>query len=112
MSRIAITPDLVQWARERAGLPVDALASRFPKLPAWERGEAQPTMRQLEAFAKATHVPIGWGIKLTQQTAHFDRLVWASAAARESRKPLRGHGFGRLDGFANTRLAAERAEVT
>lgn len=60
MSGVAIKPDLVQWARERAGLPVDALASQFPKLPAWERGEARPTMRQLEAFAKATHVPIGY----------------------------------------------------
>lgn len=60
MSRVAIKPDLVQWARERAGLPVDALATRFPKLPAWERGESQPTMKQLEAFANATHVPIGY----------------------------------------------------
>lgn len=60
MSRVAIKPDLVQWARERAGLAVGALASRFPKLEAWERGEAQPTMKQLEAFASATHVPIGY----------------------------------------------------
>lgn len=60
MSRVAIKPDLVQWARERAGLPVDALAGRFPKLEAWERGEAKPTMRQLEAFANATRVPIGY----------------------------------------------------
>lgn len=60
MGRVAVKPDVVQWARERAGLPVDALASRFPKLPAWERGEARPTFKQLEAFAKATHVPIGY----------------------------------------------------
>ncbi|MDW7710454.1 MAG: XRE family transcriptional regulator [Deferrisomatales bacterium] len=60
MSRVAIKPDLVQWARERAGLPVGALAGRFPKLEAWERGEAQPTMKQLEAFANATHVPMGY----------------------------------------------------
>lgn len=60
MGSVAVKPDLVQWARERAGLPVHALASRFPKLPAWERGEAQPTFRQLEAFANATHVPIGY----------------------------------------------------
>jgi Zn-dependent peptidase ImmA (M78 family) len=60
MSRVAVKPDLVQWARERSGLLPDALASRFPKLPAWERGEAQPTLKQLEAFAKATHVPIGY----------------------------------------------------
>jgi Zn-dependent peptidase ImmA (M78 family) len=58
--RVAVKPDIVRWARERAGFPVDALAGRFPKLPAWERGEVRPTMKQLEAFANATHVPIGY----------------------------------------------------
>jgi len=28
MSRVAVTPDLVQWARERAGLAVDQLLAR------------------------------------------------------------------------------------
>lgn len=60
MGRVVIKPDLVQWARERAGLPVDVLASRFPKLSAWERGEAQPTFKQLVAFASATRVPFGY----------------------------------------------------
>lgn len=60
MGRVAIKPELVQWRRKRAGPPVDALASRFPKVPAWERGKAQPTIKQLEAFANATHVPIGY----------------------------------------------------
>ena len=60
MSRVAVKPDLVRWARERAGLPLDALASRFPKLPAWERGEAQPTLKQLAGFANVAHVPIGY----------------------------------------------------
>jgi Zn-dependent peptidase ImmA (M78 family) len=60
MPRIAVKPDMIQWARERAGLPVQALASRFPKLEAWERGEARPKLKQLEAFAKATRVPIGY----------------------------------------------------
>lgn len=60
MNRVAINRDLIQWARERAGLAVDALESRFPKLPAWERGEVQPTLKQLEAFANTTHVPIGY----------------------------------------------------
>jgi Zn-dependent peptidase ImmA (M78 family) len=36
------------------------LASRFPQLPAWERKEKQPTFKQLEAFAKATHAPFGF----------------------------------------------------
>jgi Zn-dependent peptidase ImmA (M78 family)/transcriptional regulator with XRE-family HTH domain len=60
MTRVAVKPEMVQWARERARLSVDALTRRFAKLPAWERGEAQPTFRQLEEFAKATHVPFGY----------------------------------------------------
>jgi len=36
------------------------LSVRFPKLAAWERGEKQPTLKQLETFAKATHTPIGY----------------------------------------------------
>jgi Zn-dependent peptidase ImmA (M78 family) len=60
MTRVAVTPELVQWTRERAQLDWAALAGRFPKLPEWERGEVQPTFRQLEDFAKATHVPFGY----------------------------------------------------
>jgi Zn-dependent peptidase ImmA (M78 family)/transcriptional regulator with XRE-family HTH domain len=60
MTRVAIKPEMVQWARKRAGLDVDALASRFAKLPEWEAGKAQPTFKQLQAFAQATHVPFGY----------------------------------------------------
>jgi len=51
---------LVTWARERAGLDAPVLRARFPKLAAWEAGELQPTLRQLEDFARAVHVPIGY----------------------------------------------------
>jgi transcriptional regulator with XRE-family HTH domain len=47
-------------AYERARLDPAELALRIPQLPAWERGEAQPTLKQLEGFAKATHTPIGF----------------------------------------------------
>ena len=60
MTRVAISRDLLCWARERAGLHVEDLIGRFPKLVAWERGELSPTFSQLEAFAKATHVPFGF----------------------------------------------------
>lgn len=60
MSRVAVSPEIVQWARERAHLDIDALAARFPKLPQWESGEVQPTFKQLEDYAKATHVPFGY----------------------------------------------------
>ena len=57
--RVPIKPDLIRWARERAGLEQAALAARFGKLPEWEAGEAQPTLRQVEAFARAVNVPTG-----------------------------------------------------
>ena len=60
MTRVAVSSDLLRWARERAGLPIEDLIGRFPKLAAWERGELSPTFKQLEAFAKATHVPFGF----------------------------------------------------
>ncbi len=60
MTRVAIRPTMLRWACERAGFDVGALTPRFPQLPAWERGEKQPTFKQLEAFAKATHTPFGY----------------------------------------------------
>lgn len=60
MTRVAVQPKLVQWARERADLGIDDLSRKFPKLRDWESGEALPTFKQLEDFAKATHVPFGF----------------------------------------------------
>ncbi len=60
MIRVPVQPDLLRWARERAGRTGEELSRRFPKIEAWERGEVQPTFRQLEDFAKATHAPIGY----------------------------------------------------
>jgi Zn-dependent peptidase ImmA (M78 family) len=58
--RAPVAPALLTWARERAATPSEDLAGRFPKLAAWEAGEAQPTLKQLEDFARAVHVPIGY----------------------------------------------------
>lgn len=60
MNRVPVNPNLLCWARERAGYSVAALAVRFPKIAAWEDGKVQPTIKQLEAFAKATRTPIGF----------------------------------------------------
>lgn len=61
MTRVAVRPELLRWARERAGIhDVDDLQGRFAKLGQWETGKAQPTLRQLEAFAQAVRVPIGY----------------------------------------------------
>jgi Zn-dependent peptidase ImmA (M78 family) len=58
--RVPVSPAILAWACERAGHDVDAYAARFPNLPAWIRGESQPTLKQLESFAKATHAPLGY----------------------------------------------------
>ena len=59
-SRVSIQPNLLTWARERARLSLDALAKKFPKIAEWEAGRLQPTLKQLERFAGAVHVPIGY----------------------------------------------------
>ena len=58
--RVEVRPQLLRWARERAGLEPDDLTSRFPRLQEWEAGTAKPTLRQLEAFADATAAPLGY----------------------------------------------------
>jgi Zn-dependent peptidase ImmA (M78 family)/transcriptional regulator with XRE-family HTH domain len=60
MPRVAVPPALFAWARERAGLDATALAARFPQLDQWEAGTRQPTLRQLEQYAQATHAPVGY----------------------------------------------------
>jgi Zn-dependent peptidase ImmA (M78 family) len=58
--RVEVKPELLRWARERAGFDLAALAKRFPQLRGWESGDARPTLKQLETFAKATYAPIGF----------------------------------------------------
>ncbi|MCU0862545.1 MAG: XRE family transcriptional regulator [Planctomycetes bacterium] len=60
MLRVDVKTDLLRWARERSGNTIDTLIARFPKLSAWESGTDKPTLKQLEAYAKATHTPIGF----------------------------------------------------
>ena len=60
MTRIAISKELLRWARERAGLTQDELIRKFKRLPEWETGEIQPTLKQVEDFARAVHVPVGY----------------------------------------------------
>jgi Zn-dependent peptidase ImmA (M78 family)/transcriptional regulator with XRE-family HTH domain len=58
--RVQVRPELLRWARERAGLSLEVLARRIPQLPAWEQGETHPTLKQMEKFAKATYAPVGY----------------------------------------------------
>ncbi len=57
--RVQIQPSLLDWASKRSGKSADTLNRRVPRLAAWTRGDAQPTLKQLEAFARATNTPVG-----------------------------------------------------
>ena len=60
MTCVALNPELFIGARERSGIAQEDLAARFKKLPEWESGEMQPTLKQVEAFARAIHVPVDY----------------------------------------------------
>lgn len=60
MQTLNVKHELIRWALERSGRSVEGLARQFPKLGKWESGEAQPTLKQLEALAKKTWTPLGY----------------------------------------------------
>ncbi|GIW53032.1 MAG: DNA-binding protein [Gemmatimonadales bacterium] len=59
MTRVEVNPQLLRWAVERSGRAA-AVERKFPKLSQWLQGTSTPTLRQLEAFARATATPFGY----------------------------------------------------
>jgi len=60
MVRVNISKSVLVWAVERSGLTTDEIEEKFPKLPTWLDGTLQPTIKQLEEFAKAIRTPFGF----------------------------------------------------
>ena len=58
IERMPITPEVVAWARERAGFGLADAKKTFPKIAEWESGEAAPTYRQLEGLSDKFKVPV------------------------------------------------------
>ncbi len=54
---LPITPAVLTWARERAALRLEEARQRFPRIDAWEAGEACPTHPQLEALSSVLRLP-------------------------------------------------------
>jgi len=55
---VAVNPQLLAWAREESGFPLERVSRKFKRFEAWERGEVQPTVRQVEALAHFFHRPL------------------------------------------------------
>lgn len=60
MTTVAASIPVLRWAAQRARLHDEDLSARFRKWPQWLSGDAQPTLKQLEDFAKLTHTAIGY----------------------------------------------------
>jgi Zn-dependent peptidase ImmA (M78 family)/transcriptional regulator with XRE-family HTH domain len=59
---ISINPALLAWARQESGYAVDRVARRLhvkeERVAAWETGQRQPTLRQVENLARFFHRPL------------------------------------------------------
>lgn len=60
MTTVAASIPVLRWAAQRARLRDEDVSARFRKWPLWLTGEAQPTLKQLEDFARLTHTAIGY----------------------------------------------------
>ncbi len=60
---IPVNPIVLRWAREESGYGVARVATRLgvkeERVRDWERGERQPTQRQIEELARFLHRPLG-----------------------------------------------------
>ena len=54
--RMNVKPALLQWACKRGQVDPEKLRKRFPKYDEWESGTLKPTLKQMEDFARFTHV--------------------------------------------------------
>lgn len=58
--RVPVGSAMLRWARERSGTSEADVAQRFPFFEDWKTGRVVPTLKQLEGFAQAMHVPVGY----------------------------------------------------
>jgi len=92
MAYVKISPDVLRWARRRAGLSEEQLAKRVGKaktpeiVRAWETGEAQPTFRQAQKLARALQIPLGYLFLSTPPTTTLPIVDFRSLPSTERGK--------------------------
>lgn len=87
MAQVGISPDVLEWARERAGVPLDTLVKRFKKYPTWLEGEGGPTFNQLETLASVLHLPMGMFFLPTPPDEQLPLPDFRRMAERELQSP-------------------------
>jgi Zn-dependent peptidase ImmA (M78 family) len=87
MGRVAVKPDLLRWARDRAGKDVEELRGKFPQIDAWEAEEVRPTLKQLERYAKATRTPFGYFFLAQPPEEHFPIPYFRTERERMPHRP-------------------------
>lgn len=60
MVQVQVNPDVLMWAVQQSGVPMEQFETWFPAFPAWLKAEKFPTVAQLESFARKAHVPFGY----------------------------------------------------
>jgi Zn-dependent peptidase ImmA (M78 family) len=60
MTGVPASIPVLRWAAKRGHLNDADLTARFPKWLLWVSGDTQPTLKQLEDFARVTHTSIGY----------------------------------------------------
>ena len=83
MGRVAVKPDLLRWARDRAGKDVEELRGKFPQIDAWEAEEVRPTLKQLERYAKATAHAIWLFLSRAATRGAFPDSVFPNGAGED-----------------------------
>jgi Zn-dependent peptidase ImmA (M78 family)/DNA-binding XRE family transcriptional regulator len=93
MTKALITPEIVEWARERQNLTIDEVARKVQvkaqRVEAWETGEASPTFRQAQRLAERLYVPFGYLFLSSPPTLNLPLpdLRTVSGEPRESPSP-------------------------
>lgn len=57
--QVEVKPQLLTWAIERSMKDIEDLMVKIPHLASWQNKTKNPTLKQLENFAKATFTPVG-----------------------------------------------------
>ena len=58
--RVAVNPEVLNWAVEYSQKSIGAFQKKFPKFDQWLDKTVQPTIGQLEELAAFAHVPFGY----------------------------------------------------